>query len=406
MGDQSIQEKDNIPDSSGAHRLSESRPKFKPVLVKKLLADESDDDSDDQISNTEYSEEEFDDFDGFQPLSEECTADLTSKNSENKTDVKINIEVKNEGLSAIVSSASSVESKDVKVTEEIELSKTSDSNIRHEENERKSLLNTYLKDSLKISEYTTKKNEENFTMDKPSIGAKRKSPKDVGDLESATIQSHWQPQSVTNLDKRKSLPIKEQSDLNIKPKSYSPDIKRHSNNTHQLNEVKEKVQHFESFADFKERQELRKYSSVNIIKSQTASNETNDSRPSIPSSNQQLDSINSAKVATSQASSATKGVMNTPMKHPQGTARPTPCLSHRNIFQTPQSKIGNEFAKNPMQTPATIFSHWSQQHLSQTPMQNNMHTSRDTMQTPAQSQSERHENPRYEGFFKFTCFKN
>ena len=147
-------------------------------------------------------EEEFDDFDGFQSLSEECTADLASKNSETKTDVKINIEVKIVGHSAVVNSASSVESKDVKVTEEIELARTSDSNyIRHNESERKSLLNTYLKDSFKISEYT-KNNKENFTMDKPSIGAKRKSSKDVGDLESATIQSHWQPQPVTNLDKK------------------------------------------------------------------------------------------------------------------------------------------------------------------------------------------------------------
>ncbi|KAK0096059.1 hypothetical protein PV326_006632 [Microctonus aethiopoides] len=63
----------------------------------------------------------------------------------------------------------------------------------------------------------------------------------------------------------------------------------------------------------------------------------------------------------------------TPHKHnpPPGSMRPTPSVSHRNIFQTPQNKTQGDFSLNQghAPTPGTIFSHWSQMNMMHTPMQ-------------------------------------
>ena len=77
MEEHGIQEKDGL----GVRRLSESRPIFKPVLVKDLLAEqmESDDDSDDQENqavNSDNSEEELEDLQSLQALPEENTLEL------------------------------------------------------------------------------------------------------------------------------------------------------------------------------------------------------------------------------------------------------------------------------------------------------------------------------------------
>lgn len=377
MDEHSFHEKEGHNDNSIQHRLSESRPKFKPVLVKKLLADESDDDTDDPPSNSDHSDEEFDDFnDGFQPLSEETTNDGKTKPSlVAKADVEVDVAVKDEAVVATASVTSTIE--------KVELPKTSDSNVRNKETESKSVLNAYLKDSLRITEYVVKKSEEEkLLLDKAAAaGAKRRSFKDSSDLESVTLQSQWQPKPATILDKRKSSSMKDPSDLNAKPK-YSPDIKRHSNNS---------VVNQESH-------EHHRFSSSNLNKQH--SSEMSDEKASMALKS---DPMSSAKCSSSQSTAnASMAAMDTPMKQPQGSARPNPCHSHRNIFQTPQNKMGSEFAKNSIQTPATIFSHWSQQHMAQTPMQSQISSSREArehMQTPAtsivQSQSSRHENPRF-----------
>ncbi|XP_001604243.1 serine/threonine-protein kinase mph1 [Nasonia vitripennis] len=374
MEEHSFHEKEGHNDNSIQHRLSESRPKFKPVLVKKLLADESDDDTDDPPSNSDHSDEEFDDFEGgFQPLSEETADDSKSKPSlVAKTDVQLDVVIKEEAVAATTSVTSTVE--------KVELPR-SDGHVRSKEAaESKSVLNAYLKDSLRITEYVVKKSEEEkLLLDKAPAGANCKS-----DLESVTLQSQWQPKAATILDKRKSSSMKDPNDLNAKPK-YSPDIKRHSNSS---------VVNQESL-------EHNRFSSSSLNKQH--SNEISEERSSMAS---KADQIGSTKCSGSQSTAnASMAAMDTPMKQPQGSARPNPCHSHRNIFQTPQSKIGSEFAKNSIQTPATIFSHWSQQHMAQTPMQSQISSSRESresrepMQTPAtsiaQSQSSRHENPRY-----------
>ena len=95
----------------------------------------------------------------------------------------------------------------------------------------------------------------------------------------------------------------------------------------------------------------------------------------------------------------TAQTLETPLKQQQLSNRPNPCNSHRNIFQTPQSKDVNEILKNSLQTPATIFSHWSQQHMAQTPMQNQLPISRESVPTPIINSSmphSSHENSRFE----------
>ncbi|XP_057327742.1 uncharacterized protein LOC130669079 [Microplitis mediator] len=75
----------------------------------------------------------------------------------------------------------------------------------------------------------------------------------------------------------------------------------------------------------------------------------------------------------------------TPLKHnpPVGSQRPIPSVSHRNIFQTPQNKTSGDYGNSShMQTPATIFSHWSQNNMINTPSQSRLLNSG---HTPGQS---------------------
>ena len=93
-------------------------------------------------------------------------------------------------------------------------------------------------------------------------------------------------------------------------------------------------------------------------------------------------------------------ITDTPLKNnpPLGSMRPTPSLSHRSIFQTPQSSKLQDYSKNQGQTPATLFGKWSQKHMPQTPLQNR--SASETLMRPLQSsifdqqhQSARHEHP-------------
>ncbi|XP_043276203.1 serine/threonine-protein kinase mph1 isoform X2 [Venturia canescens] len=66
-------------------------------------------------------------------------------------------------------------------------------------------------------------------------------------------------------------------------------------------------------------------------------------------------------------------VNDTPMKNnpPAGSMRPTPSISHRSMFQTPiNAKLKQDYMKNHVQTPATIFGNWSRNHMVQTPLPN------------------------------------
>lgn len=371
MNEQSFHEKDVLVEAS-ANRLSDARPKFKPVLVKKLLADVSDDDTDDPESNTENSDEEFDDFDGgFQPLPDEGSNDNMDNTILPRTDVG------SSAVSPVAVSFNTVEGMEPRA---------SDSNARVTDYEQKSVLNTYLKDSLKISDYVVRKSDvEKIPLEK-STSLQRKSSQGLSlDHASVTVQSQWKP--VKTLDKRKSSTIKEQ-ESNVVAKSYSPDVKRHSYHiaVSQASEVKES-------------RESRRYSSTSVGKQQNTINEANEEKAAGPSTIQ-IDQVNSGKSAPSNLVVNTPSVvLDTPMKQPQGSTRPNPCLSHRNIFQTPQNKMAGDFVKNPIQTPATIFSHWSQHHMAQTPMQNPIPVSRESIQTPGgsivHSQPTRNETPRF-----------
>ncbi|KAH0563829.1 serine/threonine-protein kinase mph1 isoform X1 [Cotesia glomerata] len=77
----------------------------------------------------------------------------------------------------------------------------------------------------------------------------------------------------------------------------------------------------------------------------------------------------------------------TPLKQnpPISSSRPVPSVSHKNLFQTPQNKTNGDYVNSShIQTPATIFSHWTQNNMMSTPLQNRMLGSG---QTPGQSLS-------------------
>ncbi|XP_076626372.1 dual specificity protein kinase monopolar spindle 1 isoform X2 [Colletes latitarsis] len=90
-------------------------------------------------------------------------------------------------------------------------------------------------------------------------------------------------------------------------------------------------------------------------------------------------------------------VFQTPLKHvPSTSLRPEPCFSRRNITQTPQNKI--DILKNHGLTPATASTHWSQNNIKRTPLQNS--SFKDVIQTPKNSvyftpNVARHETQRY-----------
>ncbi|CAD1469945.1 unnamed protein product, partial [Heterotrigona itama] len=76
-------------------------------------------------------------------------------------------------------------------------------------------------------------------------------------------------------------------------------------------------------------------------------------------------------------------ILQSPLKHAVSSTRPDPCFSRRNITQTPQNK--SDISKNHGLTPATILSHWSQNNMKQTPLQNKSINFKDSMQTPKNS---------------------
>ena len=91
-------------------------------------------------------------------------------------------------------------------------------------------------------------------------------------------------------------------------------------------------------------------------------------------------------------------ILQSPLKHAVSSTRPDPCFSRRNITQTPQNKC--DISKNHGLTPATILSHWSQNNMKQTPLQNKSINFKDSMQTPKNSfyftsTMGKHETPRY-----------
>ena len=91
-------------------------------------------------------------------------------------------------------------------------------------------------------------------------------------------------------------------------------------------------------------------------------------------------------------------ILQSPLKHAVSSTRPDPCFSRRNITQTPQNK--SDISKNHGLTPATILSHWSQNNMKQTPLQNKSINFKDSMQTPKNSfyftsTMGKHETPRY-----------
>jgi hypothetical protein len=394
MEEQSFHEKEGLADNSGINRLSESRLKFKPVLVKKLLADVSDDDSDDQALNSDNSDEDCDDFDSFQPLPDESTSDMTSKTLVTKANVNVNIATQNERVSAIEGTTVSVKYDNNKVVENIDLTKPSDNTNKDNEIKQKSILNSFRNDSVQKNENSIQILEEEKYIDKFT---KHKSGKDVIDKDNLH-QLQWQSKCSGIIDKRKSLPVKNNSEPSINPKSYTPDIKPSFHNiaNNQANDVKDKsVQYFECFNEMKNND----YFSTNQNKPHNIINKENDDKALTSSKMQMNQANNIISTISNSASKTTVGVIDTPMKQPQGSLRPNPCHSHRNIFQTPQNKMGNDYVKNPIQTPATIFSLWSQQHMAQTPM-TKISGTQESVQTPVtnitvQSQNTRHETPRF-----------
>ncbi|KAJ8679895.1 hypothetical protein QAD02_015682 [Eretmocerus hayati] len=252
---------------------------------------------------------------------------------------------------------------------------------------QKTVLNSYLKETLKISEFVPRSDERGRSVEKTLSGAKRN--RDSVGRESSILQ--WQPKSFQ--DKQSTPVFKDQSDSTSQAKSYSPDVKRLSHSSIHNQFKDEPQQHVENAIDRNEVREPPKCANVNFQSQKMNDLVINDKITTIHQK-VQVDPTNSA--LRHSTSNASLGMMETPMKMPQGSSRPNPCNSHRNIFETPQNKAGDDFSKNPIQTPATIFSHWSQHHMAQTPVQGKILANKELMQTPSdQRHYSKHETPRF-----------
>lgn len=335
MEDQS-HEKETLPDSSIVHRLSESRPSLQPVLVKKLLAenDESDDDEDENYVNNEAA---------------------ISDNSEEDLDTNL-----------IIFDDDNNDNDDKKIKKvSVKVADIVDSGTEVAQSVEKSVDNQLL-ENLKLVD-VLKKDSSVADQEKLAVsGYKRKSSLTEMDC---TVQ---QRQPSMTVESRKLLLTKTHNDPSLQIRD-SPGVKRHSHSIalSHISEASEKLSDAttESYSDLKK---ISRHSSTSDDKI------TESSKISI-------DQTSDSKITATHSSLNTTahGVTDTPMKHLQDTTRPNPCKSHRNIFQTPQNKIGNEYAKNPIQTPATIFSLWSQKHMTQTPQQNSKSVVNESvMQTP------------------------
>jgi len=71
-------------------------------------------------------------------------------------------------------------------------------------------------------------------------------------------------------------------------------------------------------------------------------------------------------------------VSETPLKLVQVGVHPSPCTSHKQLFQTPQNKLSNDM-KNHVQTPSTILSSWYY-NSKHTPMEGKGFVAKDHMQ--------------------------
>ena len=117
--------------------------------------------------------------------------------------------------------------------------------------------------------------------------------------------------------------------------------------------------------------------------------------------NENISSTNASLTSDVEAllNSVDQLALQTPLKHaPAGSSRPDPCFSRRNIVQTPQSKLPDMSTNHGLITPSTVSTHWSQNNVKQTPLQNKS-GSLNFMQTPNSvyftSGMIRHETPRY-----------
>jgi len=86
-------------------------------------------------------------------------------------------------------------------------------------------------------------------------------------------------------------------------------------------------------------------------------------------------------------------VLDTPMKHLQINSHPNPCVSHKQLFCTPQSKLSNDPNKSHVQTPSTMLSSCYHSNIKQAEekslfAKDNVQTPRNTIRTSIVEKSE------------------
>lgn len=73
-------------------------------------------------------------------------------------------------------------------------------------------------------------------------------------------------------------------------------------------------------------------------------------------------------------------ILETPLKQSIASMHPKPCTSHKQLFQTPQSKLSDDLSKSHIQTPSTILSSWYYNNVKHTPMEGKNLVTKDFVQ--------------------------
>ena len=370
---------DNRPASSGMgyQRHANSRPKFQPIRVKELLHyyESDDDESEDKVQDSDTES----DSDELQPLPQDDSIDSEKCNY----DSGLNCEASQANVPSKPGESPSVD--DIKECEtnstvpEVQLS------IR-DNNKVKDYKRGNLKTSWSINFDTDIGAKLKFHEDECNGRSQRNLNSELNHMELSIENTHQASQSEEKHSRATHVDVKRQS--NGEQQAYKNDFQ----SMDQQKPCRKSINsEFKSIASCNLHNANTK---VEMLEQRLIINEEQGHNENISSTNKSLTSDVEALL-----NSVDQLALQTPLKHaPAGSSRPDPCFSRRNIVQTPQSKLPDISKSHGLITPSTVSSHWSQNNVKQTPLQNKS-ASLNFMQTPNSvyftSGMIRHETPRY-----------
>ncbi|KAK1134301.1 hypothetical protein K0M31_012080 [Melipona bicolor] len=369
-----------------------SRPKFQPLRVKELLhfCESDDDESEDRPQDSD-NESDFDDVYSL-PQDDYVEDNLnmslpllntTCNESEETRKVSQTVvysksqefEISNSRLTACKSERSLKCEQSNQVQLNIETS--IQDNFSQIEHKNKCITNVNSKGESSQNEFLDQQNSSQVSNSKKSI---------------ASTSQHLENMSQSGIDNLQNINKKSTASTSQHLESISQSGVNNLQNISKKS-IASTSQHLESISQ----------SGIDNLQNISSKKETLESTSMVNEEKIHCENVSStSKTLISDTgtyiNSIDQRISQSPLKHAVSSSRPDPCFSRRNITQTPQNKC--DISKNHGLTPATILSHWSQNNMKQTPLQNKSINFKDSTQTPKNSfyftsTMGKHETPRY-----------